>query len=108
LGSGSCRANRTPAPGVSRVDAPQKILDRTSGKARCRPTHDLDANVERIEFRQIDEVFERLLRGDVKYRFVIDLASLKQRRARAPPGAQGNSSRRSPRISRTAHGGNSV
>ena len=29
------------------------------------------------KFKQINEAYERMLRSDVKYRFVIDLASLK-------------------------------
>ena len=40
--------------------------------------HGITADVERIRIDQVDEAFARLLRGDVKYRFVIDLASLKQ------------------------------
>jgi alcohol dehydrogenase (NADP+) len=41
-------------------------------------THGITADVERIRIQQIDEAFARLLRNDVKYRFVIDMASLKQ------------------------------
>jgi alcohol dehydrogenase (NADP+) len=39
--------------------------------------HDLAADIELIPIQQINEAFERLLRSDVKYRFVIDMASLK-------------------------------
>ncbi len=39
--------------------------------------HGITADIEKIEMRQIDEAYERLLKGDVKYRFVIDMASLK-------------------------------
>ncbi len=39
--------------------------------------HGITADVERIKIQQIEEAYERLLRSDVKYRFVIDLASLK-------------------------------
>ncbi|MGV3604654.1 MAG: NAD(P)-dependent alcohol dehydrogenase [Dyadobacter fermentans] len=39
--------------------------------------HNIVADIEMIEMRQINEAYERLLKGDVKYRFVIDLASLK-------------------------------
>ncbi|MCS3797354.1 D-arabinose 1-dehydrogenase-like Zn-dependent alcohol dehydrogenase [Chitinophagaceae bacterium OAS944] len=31
-----------------------------------------------INIQQINEAYERLLKGDVKYRFVIDMASLKK------------------------------
>ena len=35
------------------------------------------ADIEMIKIQQINEAYERLMRGDVKYRFVIDMASLK-------------------------------
>jgi uncharacterized zinc-type alcohol dehydrogenase-like protein len=34
-------------------------------------------DIEQIPIQRIDEAYERMLKGDVKYRFVIDLASLK-------------------------------
>ncbi len=34
------------------------------------------SDIELIHIRQINEAYERLLKGDVKYRFVIDMASL--------------------------------
>jgi len=37
----------------------------------------LASDIELIAIQQIDEAYERLLQGDVKYRFVIDMASLK-------------------------------
>ncbi len=39
--------------------------------------HDITADVELIRIEQINEAYERLLKSDVKYRFVIDIASLK-------------------------------
>jgi uncharacterized zinc-type alcohol dehydrogenase-like protein len=39
--------------------------------------HNVTADVEIIGVQQIDEAYERLLKNDVKYRFVIDLASLR-------------------------------
>jgi uncharacterized zinc-type alcohol dehydrogenase-like protein len=39
--------------------------------------HGITADIEKIQMRQIDEAYERLLKSDVKYRFVIDMASLK-------------------------------
>jgi uncharacterized zinc-type alcohol dehydrogenase-like protein len=39
--------------------------------------HGVAADIERIGVHQIDDAFERLLKNDVKYRFVIDMASLK-------------------------------
>jgi uncharacterized zinc-type alcohol dehydrogenase-like protein len=39
--------------------------------------HGITADVEVIPVQAINEAYERLLRGDVRYRFVIDMASLK-------------------------------
>jgi uncharacterized zinc-type alcohol dehydrogenase-like protein len=39
--------------------------------------HGITADIEHIGIQQIDEAFARLLRSDVKYRFVIDMASLR-------------------------------
>lgn len=39
--------------------------------------HGITSDVETIPIEKIDEAYERLLKGDVKYRFVIDMASLK-------------------------------
>jgi uncharacterized zinc-type alcohol dehydrogenase-like protein len=39
--------------------------------------HGVAADIEVIGMREINEAYERMLRNDVRYRFVIDLASLK-------------------------------
>jgi uncharacterized zinc-type alcohol dehydrogenase-like protein len=39
--------------------------------------HGITADIELIRMQQVNEAFERLLKSDVKYRFVIDMASLK-------------------------------
>ncbi len=39
--------------------------------------HGIASDIETIPIQKINEAYERLLRGDVKYRFVIDMASLK-------------------------------
>jgi uncharacterized zinc-type alcohol dehydrogenase-like protein len=39
--------------------------------------HGITADVEIIPIQKINEAWERMLRQDVKYRFVIDMASLK-------------------------------
>jgi uncharacterized zinc-type alcohol dehydrogenase-like protein len=39
--------------------------------------HDITADVEVIPIQKINEAYERLLKSDVKYRFCIDMASLK-------------------------------
>ena len=38
--------------------------------------HDIVSDVEVIPIQQINEAFERMLRQDVKYRFVIDMSTL--------------------------------
>jgi uncharacterized zinc-type alcohol dehydrogenase-like protein len=48
----------------------QEMLDFCAG-------HGITCDVERIKIQQVNEAYERLLKGDVKYRFVIDMASLK-------------------------------
>lgn len=40
--------------------------------------HNITSDIELINMQDIDNAFERMLKSDVKYRFVIDLASLKQ------------------------------
>jgi alcohol dehydrogenase (NADP+) len=38
--------------------------------------HNIVSDVEMIAMKDINEAYERMLKGDVKYRFVIDLATL--------------------------------
>ena len=40
--------------------------------------HQITSDIELIKMQQINEAYERMLRSDVKYRFVIDLASLSE------------------------------
>ncbi len=40
--------------------------------------HGIVSDIEMIRIQQVNEAYDRLLKGDVKYRFVIDMASLKQ------------------------------
>ena len=39
--------------------------------------HNIVSDVEVIPIQKINEAYERMIKGDVKYRFVIDMASLK-------------------------------
>ena len=39
--------------------------------------HNITADIELIQIQQINEAYDRLVKSDVKYRFVIDMASLK-------------------------------
>ncbi|MGN2436962.1 NAD(P)-dependent alcohol dehydrogenase [Pseudomonas syringae] len=40
--------------------------------------HGIVSDIEVIDMQYINDAYERMLKGDVKYRFVIDMASLKQ------------------------------
>jgi hypothetical protein len=42
-------------------------------ESRCQIVSD----IERIPVQKVNEAYERMLKGDVKYRFVIDMKSLK-------------------------------
>jgi alcohol dehydrogenase (NADP+) len=56
--------------GIGGIPETQEMLD-FCGK------HGITADIEMIPIQKINEAYERLLRSDVKYRFVIDMASLK-------------------------------
>jgi uncharacterized zinc-type alcohol dehydrogenase-like protein len=43
--------------------------------------HGIVSDIELISIEQINEAYERVLKSDVRYRFVVDLASLRARRA---------------------------
>ncbi len=47
----------------------QEILDFCGGR-------NVTADIELIPIQKINEAFERMLKSDVKYRFVIDMATL--------------------------------
>lgn len=40
--------------------------------------HNITSDVEVIPIQQVNEAYERMMKGDVKYRFVIDMSSLKK------------------------------
>jgi alcohol dehydrogenase (NADP+) len=40
--------------------------------------HGIKAEIEMIPIQDINQAYERMLKSDVKYRFVIDMKSLKQ------------------------------
>ena len=42
--------------------------------------HNITSDIEHIPIQQVNEAYDRLVKGDVKYRFVIDMASLQQAR----------------------------
>ena len=56
---------------ISGIKETQEMLDFCAENA-------ITSDIEIIPIQQINEAYERVLKSDVKYRFVIDLASLKQ------------------------------
>jgi len=56
--------------GIGGIQETQEMLDFCAD-------HGLTADIELIKIQQINQAYDRLLKGDVKYRFVIDMASLK-------------------------------
>lgn len=40
--------------------------------------HGIVSDIEMIAIQQVNQAYERLVKNDVKYRFVIDIASLRQ------------------------------
>jgi uncharacterized zinc-type alcohol dehydrogenase-like protein len=39
----------------------------------------IDSDIEVVPIQRVNEAYERVLKSDVRYRFVIDMASLKGR-----------------------------
>jgi len=56
--------------GIGGIRETQEMLDFCADKG-------ITSDVEMIRIQQINDAYERLAKGDVKYRFVIDMASLK-------------------------------
>jgi uncharacterized zinc-type alcohol dehydrogenase-like protein len=57
--------------GIGGIAETQEMLDFCAERG-------ITSDVEMIKIQDINTAYERLLKGDVKYRFVIDMASLKQ------------------------------
>ena len=55
---------------IGSIHETQEMLDFCS-------EHNITSDVEVIPIQKVNEAYERLLKGDVKYRFTIDMASLK-------------------------------
>jgi uncharacterized zinc-type alcohol dehydrogenase-like protein len=55
--------------GIGGIQETQEMLDFCA-------QHGITADIEMINIQQINQAYERLLKGDVKYRFVIDVKSL--------------------------------
>jgi len=57
--------------GVGGIEETQEMLDYCA-------EHNIVSDIEIISIQQINEAFDRVVKSDVKYRFVIDIASLKK------------------------------
>jgi alcohol dehydrogenase (NADP+) len=57
--------------GIGGIAETQRMLDYCA-------EHAIVCDIEQIPMQKINEAYERMLRNDVKYRFVIDMASLKR------------------------------
>lgn len=57
--------------GIGGIAETQEMLDFCA-------EHSIVSDIELIRIQSINEAYERLLKGDVKYRFVIDMASLRE------------------------------
>jgi uncharacterized zinc-type alcohol dehydrogenase-like protein len=56
--------------GIGGIAETQEMLDFCAERG-------ITSDVEVIPIQKINDAYDRLLKGDVKYRFVIDMASLK-------------------------------
>lgn len=56
--------------GIGGIAETQEMLDFCA-------RHGISSDIELIPIQKVNEAYDRLLKGDVKYRFVIDMASLK-------------------------------
>jgi len=56
--------------GIGGIQETQEMLDFCA-------EHNIVSDIELISIQQINDAYDRLLKSDVKYRFVIDMASLK-------------------------------
>jgi len=64
------KRRRLAGSAIGGIRETQKMLDFCA-------EHGITSDIELIDIQQIDEAYKRLLKSDVKYRFVIDMASLK-------------------------------
>jgi alcohol dehydrogenase (NADP+) len=62
--------HRLAGSGIGGIRETQEMLDFCAEKG-------VTADIEVIKIQQINDAYDRLLKGDVKYRFVIDMSSLK-------------------------------
>ncbi len=64
------KRRRLAGSAIGGIRETQEMLDFCAEKG-------ITSDIELIPIQKVDEAYERLLKSDVKYRFVIDMASLK-------------------------------
>jgi uncharacterized zinc-type alcohol dehydrogenase-like protein len=74
------RRRRIAGSAIGGIKETQEMLD-FCGK------HNIVSDIEMIPMQKINEAYERMLKSDVRYRFVIDMASLNETGRR--PGGRG-------------------
>lgn len=82
-------ADRHPSPDVANLIFKRRSLagsliggiEETQQMLDFCAQHGITSDIELIDIQQINEAYERMLRSDVKYRFVIDMATLEQEQA---------------------------
>ena len=62
-------SKRSPARSIGGIAETQEMLDFCA-------EHKIVADIEVIPIQKINEAYDRMVKGDVRYRFSIDLASL--------------------------------
>jgi uncharacterized zinc-type alcohol dehydrogenase-like protein len=72
VGAFSLTARRRSIAGsqIGGIRETQEMLDFCS-------THNIGSDIEVIPIQKVNEAYERVLKSDVRYRFVIDMGSLK-------------------------------
>ena len=75
--AGPERLRPAPAPPEPRRLAHRRHSPRRRRCSTSAAKHGVVCDIELIPIQKINEAYERMLRSDVKYRFVIDIASLR-------------------------------
>ena len=78
------RRSRSSAAGASLAGSLIGGIAETQEMLDFCAEHDIVSDIEMIPIQKINEAYERMLKNDVKYRFVIDIESLETGRRRRP------------------------
>ena len=69
MSSGDIRSRRISTSLIGVIAETQEVLDFCA-------EHGIRCDIEMLDIRNINQAYERVIAGDVKYRFVIDMATL--------------------------------